>query len=108
MKKIITNTVVLFLFLCPSIVYANSNGWQTIKNEKYYFNSEGSMVKGIYEINGEKYLFGVESGKLYCNGLAQTPDGKIYITDNKGRIQYGWQTINNKKYYFNSEGSMVK
>ena len=83
-------------------------GWQTIKNDKYYFNSEGSMVKGIYEIKGEKYLFGVESGKLYCNGLAQTPDGKIYLTDNKGRIQYGWQTINNEKYYFNSDGSMVK
>ena len=80
--------------------------WQTIDGKKYYFDEEGVMQKGIIEIDGNKYLFGVNSGMLYTNGLATTPDKKTYYTNSEGIIQTGWQTINGKKYYFDEEGVM--
>ena len=66
------------------------------------------MQKGIIEIDGERYLFGVNSGMLYTNGLATTPDKKTYYTNNEGIIQIGWQTISGNKYYFDENGVMQK
>ena len=83
-------------------------GFQIINNDKYYFDKDGKMVKGIYEIDKEKYLFGVNTGKLYTNGLATTPDGNTYLTDENGKLLYGFKLINNDKYYFDQDGKMVK
>ena len=93
--------------------YATSDGkfyigFKTIKDDKYYFDATGTMVKGVYEISGEKYLFGVNTGKLYTNGLATTPDGKTYLTNSEGKVVTGFQTIDNKKYYFGQDGAMTK
>ena len=83
-------------------------GFQIINNDKYYFDKDGKMVKGIYEIDKERYLFGVNTGKLYTNGLATTPDGNTYLTDENGKLLYGFKLINNDKYYFDQDGKMVK
>ena len=83
-------------------------GFQIINNDKYYFDQNGVMIKGVYEIDKEKYLFGVNTGKLYTNGLATTPDGNTYLTDENGKILYGFKLINNDKYYFDQDGIMVK
>ena len=66
------------------------------------------MYKGLKAIEEDTYLFGVKSGKLYRSGLASTPDGKIYYTDDDGIIQLGWQKYEGKTYYFNLDGSMYK
>ena len=83
-------------------------GFKIVNNDKYYFDKDGKMVKGIYEIDKEKYLFGVNTGKLYTNGLATTPDGNTYLTDENGKLLYGFKIINNDKYYFDQDGKMVK
>ena len=83
-------------------------GWQTIDSNKYYFDENGVMQKGVVRIEENKYLFGVNSGKLYTNGLATTPDGNTYYTSDEGIVQTGWQTIDSNKYYFDENGVMQK
>ena len=85
------------------------------------------MQKGIIEVENKKYLLGVNSGRLYTNGFATTPNGNIYYTNEEGIIQTGdlqiegrwyrfnsdgilqsgWQTINGNSYYYNLDGSVV-
>ena len=108
-------SMVFFLVLTIDNVKADDNlekqiqtGWQEIAGSKYYFDETGTMAKGVYEIAGEKYLFGVNTGKLYTNGLATTPDGKTYLTNSEGKVVTGFQTIGNKKYYFGQDGAMTK
>ena len=74
----------------------------------YYFDETGTMVKGVYEIAGEKYLFGVNTGKLYTNGLATTPDEKTYLTNSEGKVVTGLQNFNGHRYYFGQDGAMTK
>ena len=59
-------------------------GWKTVNNSKYYFNSNGVMVKGLQVIDGTTYYF-----------------------DSNGVMQTGLQSVNNKKYYFYTDGSMA-
>ena len=73
-------------------------GWQIMDGETYYFGPY--MYKGIVEIEGSQYLFGLKSGKLYRSGLATTPDGNIYYTDAEGKLKLGWQVIDGGTYYF--------
>ena len=79
MKKIkiifLSLSFVFFLVLTIDNVKADDNlekqiqtGWQEIAGSKYYFDETGTMAKGVYEIAGEKYLFGVNTGKLYTSG----------------------------------------
>ena len=54
------------------------------ENEKYYFDESGKMQKGIIEVEGKKYLYGISSGKLYTGGLATITTGNqagTYYTD---------------------------
>ena len=34
-------------------------------------------------------------------GFVTLKDGRIVYYNEQGQMQYGWQTINGKKYYFN-------
>jgi glucan-binding repeat-containing protein len=61
-----------------------TTGWQTIGENRYYFNSSGEMSTGF-----------------------QTIDGSTYYFDSKGIMQTGLQTINNTKYYFYTDGTMA-
>ena len=62
------------------------------------------MQKGILKLHDGDYLYGFSSGKLYKNGLATIPDGKVYLTDNSGKILYGKQEYENNEYYFDENG----
>ncbi|PWJ45569.1 putative secreted protein [Limosilactobacillus mucosae] len=98
------------------IVYYNSkgqmqNGWQTINGKTYYFNVwYGDMVKGESKIDGSWYYFGTDgvmrTGFVTLNDTGNT---RTVYYNNKGQMQYGWQTINGKTYYFNVwTGDMAK
>jgi len=82
-------------------------GWQYIDGNKYYFNENGIMQKGIIDINGTRYFFGEYSGVLKY-GLVTALNGDIYYTANDGIIRTGIQQINGNKYYFNENGIMQK
>ena len=77
--------------------------FQEIDGETYYFDKNG-MYKGILETENGNYLFGYMSGKLYRNGLATTPDGRVYLTDKDGKIEYGFKEIDKETYYFDKNG----
>ena len=78
-------------------------GKQEYENNEYYFDENG-MYKGILKLDDGDYLYGFSSGKLYKNGLATIPDGKVYLTDNSGKILYGKQEYENNEYYFDENG----
>ena len=83
-------------------------GWVTLNGSTYYYDNDGNLLKGVQKIDGKNYLFGVNSGMLYKNGLATTPDGNTYYTNEEGIVQIGWQTINSNIYYFDNNGVMQK
>ena len=96
--------------------YTNSEGIiqtgkQIIKKDSYYFDALGRMQKGIVELDGKRYLYGINSGKLYTSGIATVTSGTdkgTYYTNSEGVIQVGWQTIKDDKYYFDNLGRMQK
>ncbi len=74
-------------------------GWQKIGKKYYYYTSAGVMLKS-------RWITVPLIGKYYVNkygyrltGLRKMPDGYHYFASN-GVCQYGWKTINGKKYYF--------
>ena len=81
-----------------------ATGWQTVSNNKYYFNSDGKMVTGFQAINGSTYYFGKDGAMV--TGLAEIGDYRYYFGSD-GKMKTGWQTINNHKYYFSDNGRML-
>ena len=95
----------------------NPDGSSNIRDKWYYDNNyiyyykDGELLKGIYEIDKKKYLFGITSGKLYTSGVAEITYGNqqgVYYTNSEGIVQTGFQTIRKDKYYFNEEGKLQK
>ncbi len=92
--------------------------WQIINGNKYYFNSDGVMAKGVstifenevqggtYSVELPTYLFN-ESGALVTNEgwhkITLYNEEKWCYTDNTGLCKKGLAKINNKYYYFGSD-----
>ena len=69
-----------------------ATGWQTINGNRYYFDVEGAMLKGIQGLrasarNGQKV--------------------KYYFND-EGIMQTGWQTVDGYTFYFRTEKEATK
>lgn len=94
-------------------------GWREIDGYKYYFAADGKMVTGETTIEDVTYNFqkdgrllsGWQDDFLYDeNGYPITKqfiklgDGKYCYVDENGQKLTGWQTINEKKYYFDKDG----
>lgn len=97
-------------------------GWQTIGGKEYYFDVKGRMITKKWVQN--KYLgskgyviktrttTSTESGSDTATSSASASsskttgwvesDGKYYYYK-KGKKQYGWLTLNGKKYYLNKK-----
>ena len=94
-----------------AVTVKGKTGWVRENGATYYYDDE-VMQKGITEIDGNKYLLGITSGKLYTSGLATITSGKdegTYYTNKNGVIQTGQQSINGETYYFDPEtGKMQK
>ncbi|AJH01833.1 cell wall-binding protein [Clostridium beijerinckii] len=87
--------------------YNDAEG-KVVKNswiQNYYLNSDGNMVTGWLNLNGNWYYFGTDGAKKV--GWQQS-SGKWYYLDSEGRMQTGWVKDRNGKYYYlNSDGSMA-
>ena len=78
-------------------------GFQEIKGDKYYLGTDGKLKKGWFEINGEKYRAMNESGKLLTS--AWFDEGKLkYRTDRNGKLMTGWFEENGRRYYGDNNG----
>ena len=88
-------------------------GWQDINNSRYYFNkATGTMAVGQQLIDGHWYNFDKVTGKMSVGFTHLTDQNKtVYYSEARGtlgQIQYGWQDINNSRYYFNkATGTMA-
>lgn len=93
--------------------FKTSNGakvtkaFQTVDSDTYYFGSDGAALKSTWVKVDSKYYYLQSNGKLAKN----TWVGKYYVNLEGVRTNQtkktGWQTIDGKKYYYNSKGIML-
>ena len=97
-------------------VYYNKDGWmlygwQGIDNVPYYFDTfNGKMLTGEQYINGHWYLFN-DKGQMQRGFQKVMENGreKTVYYNYDGWMLYGWQTINGKRYYFDTfNGALLK
>ncbi|MBQ6539227.1 MAG: C39 family peptidase [Bacilli bacterium] len=89
-----------------NLYYSDSNGvvqtgWQTINGKKYYFDDKfpHKAYSGYHEIDGVLYYF-YGGTKALRTGFHKTR-ANLYYSNKDGVVQTGWQTIGERKYYFN-------
>lgn len=83
--------------------------WGRIGDNIYYMNEEGNLTKGIAQIKDNKYYFN-ENGQLQRNKRIVTNESH-YELGNDGAMTAptnSWVKINNKKYYNDNEGKLLK
>lgn len=92
------------------------SGWQTIDGKQYYFGEDGYHGARIL-VHGamvDIYVPGFEMGTYDCvfdhgvplsmePGWLQTSSGEKYFFVSKGKLAKGWQGIDDKDYYFNTD-----
>ena len=84
-------------------------GWVTEDDNTLYLNSAGDATKGMAEIDGKMYVFD-EDGHLE-RGWQDPEDEKgnevsaKYYVNPDGTIAQGWTKINDYTYYFNEDGT---
>ena len=76
-------------------------GWQTIKDKRYFFADDGIMLSNTWV--GSRY---VKDNGAMATGWLQLGDSWYYL-NNDGKSQKGWQTIKNKRYFFDENGVMA-
>lgn len=86
------------------------NGWKVINGKWYYFDEENFyMYNGPSHINGKFYYLTFDGALAYgWNRFTYTYDGSTrygdwYYSGNDGVIRTGWQKLNNKWYYFDTD-----
>lgn len=83
--------------------------WGRIDSNIYYMDKNGSITKGIKEINNKKYYFN-NKGHLQRNKLIVTGMSFYDIGDNGIMVNptNKWLSLNNKKYYNDKDGKLLK
>lgn len=91
-------------------------GWQNVDGVILYFDKDGKQVKGQkQEIDGKHYYFAYHNGALMTNQWYEHIIFNSYRTNpmythlfeylgEDGAPVTGWHTIDNKRYYFQSDG----
>ncbi|MBO5159491.1 MAG: leucine-rich repeat protein [Lachnospiraceae bacterium] len=100
------------------ISYANSRGviltgWQTIDNQRYYFDGNGALQIDWFKV-GNYWYYGEEKAAegqeqtipvgAVAKGIREI-DGAIYCFHPSGYYMLtGWQTVNGQRFYLESDG----
>ena len=87
--------------------YQNEDGtyakqeFKEVNGNTYYFDSDGYAVYGLNVIEGERYYF-ASDGSMTTGWMSWKADGtrSYFDPENGGAALSGWQTIDNKTYYF--------
>ena len=88
----------------PQITQGLEVGWHVDNYGRFYYQGNGTVLKGTwYLIDGAYYRFG-DTGYLYVNKWFQdTTTGSWYYLGGDGKMLTGWQSINGTWYYFRPE-----
>lgn len=82
-----------------------NEGWNTIDNFKYYYDSDMNKVTGWKEINNKNYYF--DSTGVLKTGWIPSGDKWYYSNTDGVRVSNQWINYNNKKYYLGENGIMA-
>lgn len=70
----------------------------------YYVKNDGSLAKGLLNIDGKLYIFdNFGKGKTY-SGFTKAKSGNLKYYEKGIQAKDGWQVIKNKRYYFDKNG----
>lgn len=109
-KEILLAGGMLFLvclLLAPMRTNAARNSWVTKKNERYYYDENGTLVRSRLKKIGKRKYFFDRKGRMVKNTM-KVVRGKRYYFGRNGKAKTGWVTWQGKKYYFDEEGCGVK
>ena len=88
-------------------------GWKTIGGKKYYFNkTTGVMQTGYLHLGSYYYYLNTSTGAMLTGWQVipyATSSGtkKVYFNAS-GQMQFGWQVIGGKKYYFDTASGKLQ
>ncbi|MBE5034728.1 N-acetylmuramoyl-L-alanine amidase [Gallibacter intestinalis] len=83
-----------------------ATGYTKIDNKYYYFGTDGFMRGGYQKINGKPYQFYTEEGYGYGKGWINYTTGEKAYCLGGGELATGYTKIDNKYYYFGTDGFM--
>lgn len=87
--------------------YRLDEGWYFLKGKWCYLDRNGYRIKGSIRIDGKEYEFN-EDGNVREGWESENNKDWYYYDKDKGRIQNDWKQVNGKWYYFNEEGIMQR
>jgi len=99
--------------LSGNYYYFNTNGdmavssWKTVDDKTYYIDSSGKAAKGVVKIKGVNYVFDKDNCAL-MNGFNADSNGNIFYLDADGKRLTDFQWVEGTKYFFNSQGVMLR
>ena len=80
-----------------------TNSWLQEEENWFFFDSEGEMVTGWWDVDGIPFYF-LENGTMATDW--QTVDGTQYYFGEDGVMCTGWQTVDGNRYYLGEDGVM--
>ncbi len=82
-------------------------GWRTVDGNRYYFDKTTAVrVSGFKKIGNKTYYFDPDTG-IMETGL-KTVGANTYFFGSDGVRRTGWQTADNARYRFRSDGTMYQ
>ncbi len=82
-----------------------AKNWQTIEGKRYYFDADGIMQTGFFNVGRTWYYY--ETDRSVKTGWWKNPQtGKSYYFNKNGQAVTGWQTIDGERYYFDADAVM--
>ena len=105
-----TNPKAYWTVMGANLYYSDETGHivrgiKEIKNKKYYFNNDGILqLNRLLVTNESHYDIGSEGEMLAPRNKWVTINNKKYYNDNNGKLLKGIAKIGNKSYYFDNDG----
>ena len=78
------------------------SGWVEESGQKYYYDGNGEMQKGLQPIGGYWYYLDEETGALWTSGWKQAPKGWLW-SDSAGKIPLGFKYLDGYWRYFSTD-----
>ena len=85
-------------------------GWVNgVSGKRYYFQPDGTMYKNQFISFGKVQYYMGEDGSVQV-GLIRTSDGKLYISDENGKVitTAGWIELDGNRYYARQGGELYR
>lgn len=83
-------------------------GWLDLNGKSYYYNARGELLKGLQEVNNNRYVFNPKTGQVEKEKISKIGNEKYYSADNGLARRIGWDYYNGHYAYVKQDGSYSK